>query len=354
MYVGIQIGFLKPQQWPERLQPLLKEGEQILAICAITNMLTEKVNGAVVTNVRFGRFNAMELNQGNGIVDFIRLDEIVDIESETKKLARTSHKVTINCTNGDIYEVGTMNESDLTQFKNVIQNYSSPNTKVLEEIEKEQDLIIENEAAWDKLPASIAWGSFPKPIKKQLIANSNFGEVPKFVIVAGDKIINAGALAAYSDRCLIVKTGLVAGFMAGTLGGSRISTFYYSEITGIEYNTGLLSGVLEILTASYDGSANKDFWQGTLSGRNSNSNDPWTLSNTLPLDKIQYKNSKKYVDELRELIRKGKQTNVTVEVKSSTAEHDFTEQLFRLSELKKQGIITEEEFEKSKKKLLEN
>ncbi len=354
MYVGIQIGFLKPQQWPERLQPLLKEGEQILAICAITNMLTEKVNGAVVTNVRFGRFNAMELNQGKGIVDFIRLDEIVDIESETKKLARTSHKVTINCTNGDIYEVGTMNESDLNEIKNIIQNYSSPNTKVLEEIEKEQDQIMENEAAWDKLPASISWGSFPKPIKKQLIANSNFGEVPKFVIVAGDKIINAGALAAYSDRCLIVKTGLVAGFMAGTLGGSRISTFYYSEITGIEYNTGLLSGVLEILTASYDGSANKDFWQGTLSGRNSNSNDPWTLSNTLPLDKIQYKNSKKYVDELRELIRKGKQTNVTVEVKSSAAEHDFTEQLIRLSELRKQGVITEEEFNISKKKLLEN
>lgn len=354
MYIGIQIGFLKPQQWPERLQPLLKDGEQILAICAITNMLTEKVNGAVITNVRFGRFNALELNQGNGIVDFVRLDEIVDIESETKKLARTSHRVTINCTNGDIYEVGTMNESDLNEFKKVIEKKSSVDTNVLEQIEQEQDLVSENEAAWDKLPASIAWGSFPKPIKKHLIANSNFGEVPKFVIVAGDKIINAGALAAYSDRCLIVKTGLAAGFMAGTLGGSRISTFYYSEITGIEYNTGMLSGVLEILTASYDGSANKDFWQGTLSGRNSNSNDPWTLSNTLPLNKAQYKNAKKYVDELRDLIRKGKQTNVTVEVKSTGSEHDFTEQLERLSELKKKGVITDAEFKKSKKKLLDS
>jgi Short C-terminal domain len=354
MYIGIQIGFLKPQQWPDLLQPLLKEGEQILGICAITNMLTEKVNGLVITNVRLGRFNSTELKQGKGIVDYVTLNEIVDIESETKKLARTSHKVTINCTNGDIYEVGTLNESDLKEFKKIIDNPSSGDSNILDQLEKDQDLIIENEAAWDKLPASISWGSFPKPIKKQLIANSNFGEVPKFAIVAGDKIINAGALAAYSDRCLIVKTGLVAGFMAGSLGGSRISTFYYSEITGIEYNTGILSGVLEILTASYDGSANKDFWQGTLSGRNSNSNDPWTLSNTLPLDKIQYKNSKKYIDELRELIRKGKQTNVTVEVKSSGKEHDFTEQLERLSELKKKGVITEAEFKKSKKKLLDS
>lgn len=354
MYIGIQIGFLKPQKWPDLLQPLLKKGEQILGICAITDMLTEKVNGLVITNVRLGRFNATELNQGKGIVDYIRLDEIIDIESETKKLARTSHKVTINCTNGDVYEVGTLNESDLKEFKKLIDQPSLGDPQIIDQLEKDQDAIIENQAAWEKLPASISWGSFPKPIKNQLIANSNFGEVPRFVIVAGDKIINAGALAAYSDRCLIVKTGLVAGFMAGTLGGSRISTFYYTEITGIEYNTGILSGVLEILTASYDGSANKDFWQGTFSARNSNSNDPWTLSNTLPLDKIQYKNSKKYIDELRELIRKGKQTNVTVEVKSLAGEHDFTAQLERLSVLKAKGVITEAEFRKSKKKLLDN
>ena len=354
MYIGIQIGFLKPQKWVDLLQPLLKDGEVILGICAVTNMTTEKVNGAVITNVRFGRFNGLELNQGKGIVDFIRLDEIVDIESEAKKLAKTSHRVSVNCTNGAVYEVGTMNESDLNEFKKILENNPMDNGIVLDELNKEQELIIENEAAWEKLPTSISWGSIPKPIKKQLIANSNFGEVPKFLIVAGDKIINAGALAAYTDRCLIIKTGFSAGLMAGALGGSRISSFYYKDITGIEYNTGLLAGVLEILTASYDGTANKDFWRGTFSGRNSNSNDPWTLSNTLPLDKIQYKNSKKYIDELRNLISNSKQTNVTVEVKNQGSEIDFTQQLMRLSELKNQGVITEEEFNMSKKKLLES
>lgn len=49
-------------------------------------------------------------------------------------------------------------------------------------------------------------------------------------------------LAAFDDRLLIVKTGAMTGFMAGSLGGGRISTFPYAEITGVEYNAGMLNG----------------------------------------------------------------------------------------------------------------
>jgi hypothetical protein len=47
--------------------------------------------------------------------------------------------------------------------------------------------------------------------------------------------------------------------MTGSLGGGRITTFHYTEITGIEYNAGMMMGVLEILTPSYQGSGNKDY-----------------------------------------------------------------------------------------------
>ena len=86
----------------------------------------------------------------------------------------------------------------------------------------------------------------------------------------------------------MIKVGLATSFMAGALGGGRITTFPFTEITGIEYNAQILSGVLEVLTPSYQGTANKDYWRGTNKSRNADANDPWTLSNTLPLARSTY------------------------------------------------------------------
>ena len=136
--------------------------------------------------------------------------------------------------------------------------------------------------------------------------------------------------------------------MAGSLGGERSATFFYTQITGMEYNSGIFNGVLEILTPSYDGSRNKDFWQGLTSSRNANSDDPWTLSNTLPLSKDGYKTAKGMIDDLRRLVAEAHQPKTVQAAPSS----NMASELVELSKLYESGLLTEEEFLAAKKKTL--
>ena len=173
---------------------------------------------------------------------------------------------------------------------------------------------------------------------------------PILMVVTDPRISWAGALLVFEDKCMIVKGGVMGGLMTGSLGGERAATFFHNQITGIEYNSGMLTGVLEILTASYQGSANKDYWRGTGSSRNADSNDPWTLSNTLPLNKIAHESARPLLDELRKLIsgsRKQKAVKVVIDAPKSVAK-----ELTKLSDLRDKGIMTEAEFTKAKKRLL--
>lgn len=173
-------------------------------------------------------------------------------------------------------------------------------------------------------------------------------EIPRFIISTG---LGTGVFVAFDDRCMIIKSGAVTSFMAGSLFGGRISTFHYGEITGIEYNSGLINGVLEVLTASYEGNKNKDFWRGTFKSRNADSNDPWTLSNCLPLDKPTYNLAQNKLNELRNLISKSKQKTVIIE-KDTSAVRDVARQLKELSDLFQSGVLTEAEFAEAKSRII--
>ena len=176
-------------------------------------------------------------------------------------------------------------------------------------------------------------------------------EVP-FCLITGSADSFSGALVGLEDRCLIVKgTGFVGGVIAGSLGGARVTSFYYTEISGIEYNSGMINGVLEIVTPGYEASPTKDFWTGALNpNRNKSKNDPWTLSNTLPLAKHEYQEAKDLVDELRKRISKAKRT-VVVEGGSSSS-LSAADEILKLKELLDAGIIDAGEFAAAKAKLL--
>jgi hypothetical protein len=91
----------------------------------------------------------------------------------------------------------------------------------------------------------------------------------------------------------------------------------------------MLTGVVEILTPSYEGGKNKDYWKGTLKSLNADSNDPWTLSNTLPMPKPDYAQAKIQFDKLRTLIGKNKgSSNVTnvIQTESVADEIEFEEE----------------------------
>lgn len=172
-------------------------------------------------------------------------------------------------------------------------------------------------------------------------------EEPWLILVSSG---GAGLLTAFNDRLAIIKTGAMTSLMAGSLGGERAATFHYRDVTGIEYNSGFVNGVLEILTPSYSGSANKDFWRGSNKSRNADSNDPWTLSNCLPLTKGEYNKVLDDVNELRSRMSKAKE--IQVNVAAATSASSLADEIRKLAELKDAGVLTEEEFAYGKAKLL--
>ena len=159
--------------------------------------------------------------------------------------------------------------------------------------------------------------------------------------------VGSGYLLSTQDRCIIAKISIAQSLMAGSFGGGRVASFFHSDINAIEYNSGLFNGVLEILTASYQGSPNKDFWRGTFSGRNADSNDPYVLSNTLPLARYEYEAVKPLIDIVRARISASKNSH-----QLSSPAPVSSDSLESLSALHDAGKLTDEEFSLAKAKLL--
>lgn len=163
-----------------------------------------------------------------------------------------------------------------------------------------------------------------------------------------------GVLVAFDSRAAIIKTGLVTSLVAGSFGGERSATFHFTDITGIEYNSGFSSGVLEILTASYSGTNNHDYWRGSMASRNADAHSPHTLSNALPLLKSVYMEYLDNINELKARIARSKQptVDVRVELPSITPSPDLVGGLANLVALHDSGVLTDAEFTQAKARLL--
>ena len=140
--------------------------------------------------------------------------------------------------------------------------------------------------------------------------------------------------------------------MTGSLGGERSAVFHFVDVTGIEYNSGFVNGVLKVLTPSYSGAANKDFWRGSNNSRNADSNDPWTLSNTLPLSKSEYNATQSHIQELRSRISTAKRPVIHVESPMHPLSGGLADELKKLAELRDTGILTAAEFDAAKGRIL--
>jgi hypothetical protein len=231
----------------------------------------------------------------------------------------------------------------------------TPSEESLAELER----IAEDDAAADEAAEEVAakWegatilGKVRSKSYRSIARLSQPGEVPWLVIGAG---FAYGVLAAFEDRLVIVKTGAATSFMAGSLGGERATTFYYADITGVEYNSGFLAGVLEVLTPSYQGSANKDYWRGATASRNANSNSPFTLSNTLPMTKPDYIAWTPQIQELRAKIAAAKKSAAPapVVVQQAATSGSLADELGKLAALRDAGVLSEEEFAAAKAQLI--
>lgn len=328
------------KQWTDLIHPYLAPGEEILMLARAQGSGADFL---AVTNVRVMAFSTISTRPGPRHAVFLQDTQAVEISPHMRVLTLTSKT-------GERTSFGTVSaaaaDDVVAQLQAAIDAYT--NTDVHGGIVHERE---QSETAWaethfiEKTPGKKAL---------QLIKeNCGPGEAPWLVVHASGQA--SGVLVVFRDRCMIIKAGGMTGFMAGTLGGARVTTFYYRDITGVEYNSGMLSGVLEILTPSYQGSANKDFWRGTLASRNADANDPFTLSNALPMDKRMYAKVLPYINQMRAMITQSRDpiAQQSTESTSRPAPSSMADELSSLAALHESGALTDAEFIEAKQNALQ-
>lgn len=202
-------------------------------------------------------------------------------------------------------------------------------------------------------PQSAIRGPLTKKASEAILRQCHDQEQPWLILTSDG---GAGCLVGFGDRAVIIKTGALTSFMAGSLGGERSATFHFADITGIEYNSGMVSGVLEILTPSYNGTANRDYWRGANQSRNADANSPWTLSNCLPLNKSEYRNYLPEINELKARIGQAKNPHhPTPSLLPAAPPHppsDLVDKLRQLAAPHEAGALTDAEFAAAKARVL--
>ena len=116
------------------------------------------------------------------------------------------------------------------------------------------------------------------------------GEQPRFVI--GEGIY--GGLAAFEDRCAIVKKGPMTSWMSGARGEGLQATYRYAEIGGIRFVASMFTGVLEIVPAA-DDDPDGELVRGH--------GDPQKRADAIQLSKDLYEKAYDRLDWLRDQIR---------------------------------------------------
>ncbi|WP_404351677.1 hypothetical protein LG324_02980 [Phycicoccus jejuensis] len=198
------------------------------------------------------------------------------------------------------------------------------------------------------ISSQIVGGEVSSKALEQIRRHARAGERPWLVLSSGA----GGVMAAFDDRLLIIKTGALTSMMAGSFGGGRTAVFDFAHITGVEYNSGMLNGVLEVLTPSYQGTSNKDFWRGTTQSRNVNSDDPFTLSNTLPLDRSTYARAQDSLNALRTKIAESRRPSVVVQQSPVATNSPAARDISELAKLHKAGVLSDEEFADAKSAII--
>jgi hypothetical protein len=319
----------------------LQEGEQALA------MLPIGFNNKILTTRRLLFLDTSD----SKIKEFVPLEKVERfIFGTTAGVPR----IDIKMRDGFVIKIGTIEADRIQELESIFQDSLGAAEPRPTEIQQRQTPIaLENEAGIQSKSAGSPFRTnsqkhFPAWLQKSIEGHKRADE--ELLMVITEPYTNhQGALLVLLDRCLIVKGGFWGGLMSGSLGGERAATFYFTQITGIEYNSGMLNGVLEILTPSYQGSSNKDFWKGSNRSRNADSNDPWTLSNTLPLSKDGYKSARTMIEDLRSMISESQKTSVTV---VQNSESSISDEIAKLLQLRDQGVLSGPEFDAAKRKLL--
>jgi len=143
-------------------------------------------------------------------------------------------------------------------------------------------------------------------------------------------------LVLTDQRAIIIKVGWRSG---QTLGG-KVTSFEYRNISSVEVRTSIITGTFEISSGGMQGPERSYYSANKADGA-------WHAPNTIPISKQQQLMFQQVATFIRERSRQSIQP-----VAQPVTTPDKFEQLKKLGELKEQGILTAEEFQSEKAKLL--
>jgi Bacterial PH domain len=252
---------------------------------------TGEVNELPLTQVSSVRFKKPGL-LGDGHIEFV-----LDNQESTRRSFRTSQEsVTIYFDGRQAEAFEAVKEAVEQQ----IEGAPEPAAEALAETPAEASMVDSPGPA--AMPVSKVAGGVEilgKKLRKLTEQNMGDDETVEFCLMSPSGVGGwSQAIVALDDRLLVIKPGMAAGATFG----ARVTSFYYRDITGIEVNTGLTQGVIEINTSSYQGTGQKDFWSVSTKDKN-----PFHVTNCLPIGKRDLKHYKPYIDRLRSMIREAKQ-----------------------------------------------
>jgi len=343
MYASTRGPLFNPDKVIEEISKLLLPEEQVLG-------LFRTLDSVLITNMRvlgfdfiYKRINlSIPLNQISAL-------SVISKKEKNDSWYKNNPDLAIQNESSEI-RVSNIYEKDKKHFEKIFTAAVSAGetwkdvpyfTEPLK-VEKKRSVKTPSEEELAPIDANIPWEKIHKGLKKGIKEHISEDTKPIFIIVAG----NDEAIVALTHSCLVVKRGISTGAL---FGGQRVTSFFYSDITTIEYNGGLSQGRVNILTSSFSGMTDFDQDIGVLSGLVSDSE---FRPNSIEMNKVSYKNAKKYFDALNELIAKSKSaTGQIVEPKSKSSIDD---EIGKLADLRQKGLIDEKEFKELKSKLIQN
>ncbi len=140
------------------------------------------------------------------------------------------------------------------------------------------------------------------------------------------------------------------GWMSGIFGGDRLSYWNYRHITGISIETGRATSWIALEVPGSQ-STDKSWW----TGNNSEGRDPAKSTNAIALSSTAYDKARYGIIKIKRFIDMVHGIGTTDSNRNTfnVASISYIDELAKLGQLKEKEIITQEEFESLKKKILD-
>jgi Short C-terminal domain len=244
---------------------------------------------------------------------------------------------------------------ELTQMDGLVQAgvtielAGNKHTEVLNELRKQ---LVDITAQAPAVPAAqqaaastISVDALPKQVRKHTGGHISDHE-PILFFLEGTQ---HQTLVALLDRVVIMKPG----FMANATGGCRVTTIHYSEMTGVQVNTGHLMGVLQVTSPSYP-AVRTDYWTSAGKAAKAGVDSATVAPNCIPIAKRQVQMWEPQLERLRRLVAEAHASAQPTPAPAPPVQGaSAADRLKQLAELHDAGIVSAEEFESKKEQLLQ-